>query len=179
MGKKKRKKPLTETLENIERMLEGMGYASRWYTLDENGQPVREPDMLAAARWMDQHPEQKQVAQTELIPGREYRWPKHWWVDDPTGFMGKRMEREVVENNGALVSTVFLGLDHDYTGKGPPVLWETMIFGIDIPGDEDGYDYQTRYSSREDALSGHKRAVNVARRVLQEQAARAAKAEKK
>ena len=26
------------------------------------------------------------------------------------------------------VSTVFLGLDHDFTGKGPPILWETMTF---------------------------------------------------
>jgi hypothetical protein len=27
------------------------------------------------------------------------------------------------------VSTVFLGLDHNYTGVGFPVLWETMCFG--------------------------------------------------
>ena len=26
------------------------------------------------------------------------------------------------------VSTVFLGLDHNF-GDGPPVLWETMVFG--------------------------------------------------
>lgn len=28
-----------------------------------------------------------------------------------------------------LVSTVFLGLDHNYTSEGPPILWETMVFG--------------------------------------------------
>lgn len=28
-----------------------------------------------------------------------------------------------------LVSTVFLGLDHRYAGAGPPLLFETMIFG--------------------------------------------------
>lgn len=27
-----------------------------------------------------------------------------------------------------MVSTVFLGLDHNW-GKGPPILWETMVFG--------------------------------------------------
>lgn len=27
-----------------------------------------------------------------------------------------------------LVSTVFLGMDHDWSCKGPPVLWETMVF---------------------------------------------------
>lgn len=29
------------------------------------------------------------------------------------------------------VSTVFLGLDHSFEGGGPPVLWETMVFGKD------------------------------------------------
>ena len=33
------------------------------------------------------------------------------------------------------VSTVFLGLDHNLSGEGPPVLFETMIFG----GRHDGY----------------------------------------
>lgn len=27
------------------------------------------------------------------------------------------------------ISTVFLGLDHNYSDSGPPVLWETMVFG--------------------------------------------------
>ena len=27
------------------------------------------------------------------------------------------------------VSTVFLGLDHRFTADGPPILWETMVFG--------------------------------------------------
>lgn len=26
------------------------------------------------------------------------------------------------------VSTVFLGLDHNWNPKGPPILWETMVF---------------------------------------------------
>jgi len=51
------------------------------------------------------------------------------------------------------VSTVFLGLDHNFDDDGPPVLWETMIFG----GPHDGY--QDRYSSRQDALDGHKKAL--------------------
>lgn len=29
---------------------------------------------------------------------------------------------------GFHVSTVFLGLDHNFSGTGPPVLWETMVF---------------------------------------------------
>lgn len=29
----------------------------------------------------------------------------------------------------SLVSTVFLGRDHNFGRQGPPVLWETMVFG--------------------------------------------------
>ena len=53
------------------------------------------------------------------------------------------------------VSTVFLGLDHSF-GSGPPLLWETMIFG----GKHD--DYQKRYSTRDEALAGHRHAVWLA-----------------
>ena len=55
--------------------------------------------------------------------------------------------------DGVRVSTVFLGLDHNYSGKGPPVLWETMIFG----GEHDGW--QWRYTSREDAEVGHQAVI--------------------
>ena len=54
------------------------------------------------------------------------------------------------------VSTVFLGLDHQY-GDGPPLIFETMIFGG--PHDQ----YQERYATRADAERGHARACAVAR----------------
>lgn len=54
------------------------------------------------------------------------------------------------------VSTVFLGLDHRFGNDGPPILWETMIFG----GPHDGY--QERYSSKADAVAGHAKAVMLA-----------------
>ena len=54
----------------------------------------------------------------------------------------------------ARISTVFLGLDHSF-GSGPPVLWETMIFG----GEHD--EYQERYTSRIDAENGHLRAIQL------------------
>lgn len=57
---------------------------------------------------------------------------------------------------GVLVSTVFLGSDHSF-GSGPPVLWETMIFG----GEHD--EYQERYTSRESAIEGHGRACDLVR----------------
>lgn len=57
---------------------------------------------------------------------------------------------------GERVSTVFLGLDHNFLGDGPPILWETMILGID------GLDYQKRYTSEADAKIGHDEAVRIA-----------------
>src|SRR5882724_8255427 len=54
------------------------------------------------------------------------------------------------------VSTVFLGLDHRFGRDGPPILFETMIFGG--PHDE----YQERYSTWDEAVAGHKRALALA-----------------
>ena len=53
-----------------------------------------------------------------------------------------------------VVSTVFLGIDHCMTG-GPPVLFETMIFGGVHA------DYQERYTTYADALEGHARALTL------------------
>ena len=51
------------------------------------------------------------------------------------------------------ISTVFLGLDHNYFNKGNPILFETMIFG----GKFD--EYQDRCSTWEQAEKMHLRAV--------------------
>jgi hypothetical protein len=48
-----------------------------------------------------------------------------------------------------LVSTVFLGIDHSFTRGGPPILFETMVFGH--AGIEDTY----RYATWDEALEGH------------------------
>lgn len=55
------------------------------------------------------------------------------------------------------VSTVHLGMDHSY-GDGPPLYWETMIFG----GAHD--QYQDRYASLAEAQAGHVYALKLARR---------------
>jgi hypothetical protein len=59
------------------------------------------------------------------------------------------------------VSTVFLGLDRSF-GEGPPLLFETMIFGG--PFDQDKY--QERCSTWEEAEAQHAEAVEVARQSL-------------
>jgi len=51
---------------------------------------------------------------------------------------------------GITVSTIFLGLDHNHFGKGPPLLFETMTFD-DYDGGE-----QYRYSTWDQAVEGHR-----------------------
>lgn len=56
----------------------------------------------------------------------------------------------VDEFKSVKVSTVFLGIDHQF-GDGPPLLFETMVFG----GKHD--DYCERYSTWDEAAVGHAR----------------------
>jgi len=57
------------------------------------------------------------------------------------------------------VSTVFLGIDHNFLGQGKPLLFETMIFGGD---DSIASDFCNRYSTWVEAEEGHKAAILVA-----------------
>jgi hypothetical protein len=57
--------------------------------------------------------------------------------------------------DGTMISTVFLGLNHAY-GDGPPMIFETMIFGGKHEGD------QWRYSTWDEAVAGHEHAVKLA-----------------
>lgn len=64
------------------------------------------------------------------------------WLETANRSIGKDVVGDV------RVSTVFLGLDYSFSG-GVPVLWETMVFGGPLDGEEE------RYTSKEDALKGH------------------------
>jgi hypothetical protein len=70
----------------------------------------------------------------------------------------EHFDRQVGNFNllGVNVSTVFLGLYHRFSSHGPPLLWETMIFG-------GRYNHeQWRYASLRSAVRGHKHAVHLA-----------------
>lgn len=58
----------------------------------------------------------------------------------------------LTESNNRGVSTVFLGMDHNFS-DGPPLLFETAVFG------EAGTTGIQRYSTYADALAGHAKAV--------------------
>jgi hypothetical protein len=60
-------------------------------------------------------------------------------------------------NSAVMVSTVFLGLDHRHRRDGPPLLFETMIFGGPLTAS------CWRYVSWDDAEAGHRAAVRKAR----------------
>lgn len=58
-----------------------------------------------------------------------------------------------------LISTVFLGIDHNFLSLGRPVLFETMIFA------DYGWDhrYCERYCTWEEAELGHQKAIEWAK----------------
>ncbi len=58
-----------------------------------------------------------------------------------------------------IISTVFLGLDHRFFGKGRPILYETMVFGGKLD------QAMERYCTKEEALKGHNAMVKQVRRI--------------
>lgn len=84
------------------------------------------------------------------VPADFETWARWFQVTD------RKLAEDRVDGGRVRVSTVFLGIDHQMMPGGPPVLWETMIFG----GPHD--DYQERYATREAAGEGHARALALA-----------------
>lgn len=98
------------------------------YVLDDNGNPVPEPDLMAWGTWMQTG--DRTIKKTKI--------------------------------GDIKVSTVFLGLDHNYLGQGPPLLYETMCFRADGQVVERD-DCFARYSTRAEALAGHEQIVESVR----------------
>lgn len=74
------------------------------------------------------------------------------------------------------ISTVFLGLDHNYSPSGPPILFETMAFTapelVSLFGHPPRWmpralGYQSRYATWEQALAGHNEAHEDVLRSIQ------------
>jgi hypothetical protein len=60
-----------------------------------------------------------------------------------------------------VVSTVFLGINHQF-GKGPPIVFETLVIGGPLDGE--GW----RYSSWDDANAGHEGWVRKVRAAVKQ-----------
>ena len=63
--------------------------------------------------------------------------------------------------NGIRVSTVFLGVDHNWSREGSPILFETMVFGVDN-------EHQRRYSTWEQAEQGHRDVIKLVTKELRD-----------
>lgn len=76
------------------------------------------------------------------------------WFEDAANRIVKQEALTMQDGTDRVVevSTVFLGIDHNY-GDGPPILFETMTFR-----NGQGHD-QRRYCSREEAIEGHEEIV--------------------
>lgn len=97
-----------------------------FYVLDEEGEPLEMDDWIVWATWMEYHHTERVVSQDTVVNK---------------------------EGADVGVSTVFLGINHNFVFGGPPILWETMIFGG--PYDRRAW----RYSSRKEAMDGHVKAM--------------------
>lgn len=66
--------------------------------------------------------------------------------------------------DGTEISTVFLGIDHNYHPQGPPLIFETMTFP---PGEgREDEQLQRRYTTWPQAEAGHREVLEEARRLL-------------
>lgn len=74
------------------------------------------------------------------------------WAEFFEKIENRRLALTVV-GPGISVSTVFIGLDHNFTDKGPPLVFETMCFN-DL-----GEEECIRWATWEQASAGHDRVV--------------------
>lgn len=93
------------------------------YVLDNQGQAVPEPDDDAIA-WAE------------------------WHRAHPVDHVGDDYIEVGIPPVTSRVSTIFLGVDFSFVG--PPLLFETRVFGGDLDGE------QVRYTTRSEAMSGHR-----------------------
>ena len=93
----------------------------------------------------------------EAIPEPDLlKWAK--WFES-----GSRIVRHTQVTKDIRVSTVFLGIDHSF-GGGPPLLWETLVFGGPLDG------HMNRYSNYADAVNGHEEMLAQVRAQPEEEA---------
>jgi len=100
------------------------------YILDDDGEPVAVTDIMVWGKWFERASrDRSRVLKQDFV---EEDAPADVSIPGVVG-----------------VSTVFLGLDHNWSLTGPPVLWESLVSGTSLDGE------MQRYTSRGAALAGH------------------------
>lgn len=103
--------------------------------------------------------------------------PRHYKLDEEHNFHPCSLEEWITTYSDAfhrqvgedrigtcLVSTVFLGLDHNYTGQGPPILFETCVFGLGSHSE-----VVRRYCTWDEAAAGHKEVFDKVSNLIKNQ----------
>lgn len=90
-----------------------------------------------------------------------------------------RIVAQTAVTDEVMVSTIFLGIDHSYTEGGPPILFETMVFGPEaeasytFKGERRHYlhrvaldDFSRRHCTYDDAEKYHAETVTAVKQKL-------------
>ena len=88
------------------------------------------------------------------VPCDLMTWARAFEFSNPSHIVAK------TDVGDSRVSTVFLGLNHNYFDDGPPLIFETMIFGSSLD------QYLERCSTWEEAEAQHAVAVQKAKEAL-------------
>jgi len=100
-----------------------------YYILDEFGNPVEESDIIKWGEWFSKNNHRRTIRKTRI------------------------------GDDAILVSTVFLGINHNFIMEGEPLIFETMVFCKNELNPM--HNYQLRYSNSVSAVSGHKKIVDT------------------
>lgn len=103
------------------------------YILNEQGEPIPTDDPVEWAEWFSVHFHERVIAH----------------------------DRDESGTNAILISTVFTGINSAFSG--PPILWESMIFGGPLNNT------CQRYTSRDAAIIGHQVLCNAVMQTLKDQ----------
>lgn len=127
-------------------------YDARPRYYDMEGNPIA--DTLTWAMMFES--DDRQIGRTEylhppLVLIKRYTW----WLARCVWKYVMTWERMPKRAAGRiLISTVWLGIDHNFMMEGPPLIFETMVFDGNF-GDR----YCERYATKDEALAGHAKAV--------------------
>ena len=109
----------------------------RQYIREPSGQIVACDDVLKVAKWFEDE-DNRRIALSAVPYGEDSK-------------------------EGILISTVFLCIDHNLTGEGEPILFETLA---SFPDD---FEIMRRYTTEAEALKGHDEVVAEVQERLEDQ----------
>lgn len=102
---------------------------------------------IPGVRWYGLNPDHTICVFDDVI-----EWGRWWEVTE------NRRVAETELFDGRWISTVFLGIDHQWHSSGPPILFETMVFPSKDREDRNE-EHCERYATWDEAYTGHWRIV--------------------